>query len=56
MSRHERAGYYVKTKDGKTGFTIHKDGLINGKQPVYLGDGSKILCDPKNLKVIGFKD
>jgi hypothetical protein len=32
----KNSGYLVETKDGKTGRTFHKKGLINGKLPVYL--------------------
>jgi len=63
----KNSGYYVKTALGKTGFTIHKDQLVNGKIVVYLtknfnpildekGDPSKILCNKSDLNIIGFKD
>jgi len=51
------AGYLVETKDGKKGRTYHDRGLINGKVPVYVtGEEKPRLCDPDNLKVIGFID
>lgn len=49
------AGRIVETKSGK-GKTDNKDQPVNGKIMVYLDDGTKILCDPKNIKVIGYWD
>lgn len=47
----------VQTKDGRTGRTYSKKGMIKGKVPVYI-DGVKmpILCDPKDLKLLGYID
>lgn len=50
-----RAGTIVETKTGLTGRTYAKDDLVNGKIKVYTEKGN-LLCDPKNLKVIGFVD
>jgi hypothetical protein len=47
--------YVVETKSGK-GYTKHSDKPENGKIPVYLESGRKILCSPENVKIIGFKD
>lgn len=55
-------GVIVETKTGKIGRTFNNKGLINGKVPVYLEidensyTDKAILCDPKNLKQIGFID
>jgi len=48
-------GYKVETAQG-SGRTYHSDDFINGKQPVYLDNGDKMLIKPENLKVIGFID
>lgn len=50
------SGYVVKTKSGKNGQTRHSDDPVNGKIPVYIFDGSKLLCDPEKLKVVGNYD
>lgn len=63
----KQSGYYVTTKSGKTGYTIHKDKAVNFKVIVYLtenfepvldenGKPKKLLCIPTDLKIIGFKD
>lgn len=52
----KNSGYIVQTKSGKTGQTRHSDRPVNGKIPVYLENGSMILCSPENLKKIGFVD
>ncbi len=49
------AGKIVETKLG-VGQTEDKDKPVNGKILVYLGNGKKVLCDPKNIKLIGFWD
>lgn len=49
------SGTIVKTKSG-IGKTFYSKGIINGKVPVFLHDGRKILCDPKSLIVLGFWD
>ena len=48
-------GFAVKTKFG-TGRTKHSDNAIQGKIPVYLSDGRKVLLNPKNVKITGFID
>ena len=55
-----KTGKLVETKFG-LGYTKNSDDPINGKIPVYLnnpkeGSPKKILCDPKNIKVIGYYD
>lgn len=67
----KKSGYLVETKSGKIGRTIHENGIINGKVPVYLAtkieesggftvpvefSDKAILCDPTTLKHIGFID
>lgn len=63
----KQSGYYVKTKTGKVGYTIHKDNPVNGKIVVYItdnfkpvldgnGNPQKLLCLASDLKIIGFKD
>ena len=63
----KQSGYYVTTKSGKTGYTVHKDKPIGFKTIVYLtenfkpvldenGQPKKLLCNPSELKIIGFKD
>lgn len=55
-SKTKNTGKLVETKQG-IGYTKNSDGLINGKQPVYISNsGAKILCDPAKLKVIGYYD
>jgi len=50
-------GYLVITKKGLKGRTLHSDGKINGKVPVYIeGEKMPILCDMNTLKIIGFID
>jgi len=56
----KKTGKLVETKQG-IGYTKNSDTLINGKVPVYLskpGEGNppRILCDPKNIKIIGYYD
>jgi len=48
------SGYIVRHTNGKKGRTYHRNGLINGKVPVYF-DGEKrdVLCKAEKLKVIG---
>ena len=46
-------GFLVKTKFG-TGVTKHSDHPIQGKLPVYLTDGRKVLVRPQNIKLKGF--
>lgn len=63
----KQSGYYVTTKSGNTGYTIHNDKAVNFKVIVYLtenfkpvldenGKQKKLLCNPRDLKIIGFKD
>lgn len=53
----KNAGYLVKTKDGKKGRTKHSDEpVIVYKVPVYLDDGTKMLCDRSTLKITGYID
>ena len=49
------AGRIVETKLGK-GQTNNNDKPVNGKILVYLTDGRKIICDPKNIKIVGLWD
>jgi hypothetical protein len=49
------SGYLVQTKHGK-GRTFHVESLVNGKIPVFLSDGRKLLCNPDNVEFIGFVD
>lgn len=49
------AGTLVETKLGP-GITKNEDSPINGKVPVYLNDGRKVLCSLQNIKIIGFYD
>jgi len=49
------SGMLVETKFGN-GITKNEDPDINGKVPVYLNDGRKVLCSIQNIKVIGFYD
>lgn len=56
----KKIGKLVETKHG-LGYTKNSDDLINGKIPVYLskpgeGNAPRMLCDPKNVKVIGYYD
>ncbi len=56
-SASKNSGKLVKTKNGELGYTKSTDPLINGKQPVYLSKSDKkILCDPTNLKILGYYD
>ena len=48
-------GKIVETKFGN-GQTNNNDKPIKGKIIVYLSTGIKVLCSPKNIKVIGFWD
>lgn len=53
VTTQKEKGYLVKTKYG-TGRTKHSDNPIQGKLPVYLTDGRKVLCKPTNIKITGF--
>ncbi len=53
--RDRNAGYAVKTKSGN-GRTYHHQGLVNGKVPVFLEDGTRMLCNPDNIECIGYID
>lgn len=46
-------GKIVETNSGR-GRTKNGDQPLDGKIIVYLDDGRKILCDPKNVKKIGY--
>lgn len=52
---HRGKGYIVQTKHGK-GYLYYSEKLVNGKAPIVLEDGSKILCSRENLTIIGFVD
>ena len=49
------SGTIVETKLGN-GITKNDDAPVNGKVPVYLNDGRKVLCSIQNIKIIGFYD
>jgi hypothetical protein len=49
------SGTLVQTKLGR-GITKNEDNPINGKVPVYLNDGRKVLCSVQNIKIEGFYD
>lgn len=52
-------GYLVETKTGITGRTYHREGLVNKKTVVHIeidGKETKMLCDPKTIKIIGYVD
>lgn len=56
----KKTGRLVQTKQG-IGYTKNSDELINGKVCVYLskpgeGNSPRILCDPKNITLLGFYD
>ena len=51
----KESGRIVETKLGR-GKTINGDISVDGKIPVYLDDGRKLLCSIENIKVIGFYD
>lgn len=53
---HGNSGYLVTTKKGFKGRTYHKDKLIDGKQPVYVENNVKLLCDPETLTINGYID
>lgn len=48
-------GFLVKTKFGY-GRTKHSDKIIQGKLPVYLDNGQRVLLNPNNIKLTGFID
>jgi len=53
----DNSGYIVRHTNGKTGRTYHRNGLINGKVPVYFdGEKTAVLCSAEKLKVIGLID
>lgn len=49
------SGYIVEVKLGR-GYTKNSDTPVNGKVPVYLDDGRKVLCSIENIKQLGFYD
>ncbi len=62
----KNSGYLVKVKSGK-GIVYNKEDIINNKVVVHLVDNEynpiikkekevKILCDKKDLKIIGYVD
>jgi hypothetical protein len=53
------SGYLVETKTGLTGKTYHNEGLVNKKMVVHIiddGKETKMLCNPKTVKIIGYID
>ena len=54
-NKEKGSGAIVETKLGQ-GITKNEDDAINGKVPVYLDDGRKVLCSIEKIKVIGFYD
>jgi hypothetical protein len=54
-NKEKGSGTIVETKLGQ-GITKNEDDAINGKVPVYLDDGRKVLCSIEKIKVIGFYD
>jgi len=48
-------GKIVKTKSGK-GQTDNNEQPVKGKIIVTLDSGSKILCSPQNIEIIGYWD
>lgn len=56
MLNRTESGYVVRLRSGKTGQTRHSDDAVNDKIPVYGFDGSKLLCDPEKLKIVGHYD
>lgn len=55
-SAKKSTGKLVQTKQGD-GYTLNTDPLVNGKVCVYISKtGQKMLCDPKNIKVLGYYD
>jgi hypothetical protein len=55
IAKETLSGMIVETKLGR-GQTKNGDTTIDGKIPVYLDDGRKLLCRPENVKPIGFYD
>ncbi|MFC5046920.1 hypothetical protein ACFSTE_15885 [Aquimarina hainanensis] len=57
-----KEGLIVKTKNGKKGYIYNNDTIYDSKAKVHIVDeqyketGEKLLCDTKNLIVIGYKD
>lgn len=49
------SGLKVETKLG-VGITKNDDSPVHGKIPVYLDNGSKVLCSIKNIYVLGYYD
>lgn len=49
-------GLLVKTKRGNRGVLYHSSTEINGKVPVYLDNGLRMLCTKSSLKLIGYVD
>jgi len=56
MNSGKQYGYVVETPKGEQGYTLHTNGQVNGKTPVYLDNGQKILVKTSDLKVIGYRD
>lgn len=56
INGNKNAGTLVETKKGLVGRTYNNENLINGKIRVHCTNGSKLLCDPKTLKLKGFID
>lgn len=44
----------VKTKLGPG--IVKDENPVNGKVPVYLESGQKVLCKAENIQVIGYED
>ncbi len=55
VSKPKEKGYLVKTKYG-SGRTKHSDQPVQGKLPVYLDNGQRVLLNAKNIKLTGFID
>lgn len=50
------SGRIVECQDGKKGRAYNADPDCRGKLIVYMDDGGKRLCSPKNVKITGYFD
>lgn len=52
----KNSGYLIETQSGLKGRTYSNENGVNNKIVVHLENGTKMLCTPSKIKIIGFID
>lgn len=55
LDNHKDSGRVVEVKSGR-GIIPNNAVPINGKMPMQMDDGRKLLCSQENIKLIGYYD